>query len=75
MKEMSRSTSDVALFVLLLAFLIWVPMPFGSASDASQLPLVIPPLVICAAAAILRASRETTSRHNIWIGRYFPVFF
>jgi O-antigen ligase len=59
MKEMSRSTSDVALFVLLLAFLIWVPMPFGSASDASQLPLVIPPLVICAAAAILRASRET----------------
>jgi hypothetical protein len=59
MKEMSRNTLDAGLFVLLLAFLVWVPMPFGSASDASQLPLIIPPLVICAAAALLRASRET----------------
>ena len=58
MKEKSRNTSDVGLFVLLLAFLVWVPMPFGSASDASQLPLIISPLIICAAAALLRASRE-----------------
>ncbi|MDP9362309.1 MAG: O-antigen ligase family protein [Acidobacteriota bacterium] len=54
-----RNTLDLGLFVLLLAFLVWVPMPFGSASDASQLPLIIPPLVICGAAALLRATRET----------------
>ena len=59
MKEEVKNTSDLGLFVLLLAFLVWVPMPFGSASDASQLPLVISPLVICAAAALLRASRQT----------------
>ena len=58
MKEKPRNKTDVGLFVLLLAFLVWVPMPFGSASDASQLPLIIPPLLICAAAALLRASRE-----------------
>jgi O-Antigen ligase. len=53
-----RTGADVGLFVLLLAFLVWVPMPFGSASDGSQLPLIIPPLAICAAAALLRATRE-----------------
>jgi O-antigen ligase len=37
-------------------------MPFGSASDASQLPLIVSPLVICAAAALLRASNETPFR-------------
>jgi O-antigen ligase len=44
------------LFVCLLAFLAWVPMPFGSASDASQPFLIVPPLLICAAAAAQRAS-------------------
>ncbi len=57
MPESTRSGLDVVLFVLLLAFLVWVPMPFGSASDASQLPLIIPPLVICALATLLRATR------------------
>jgi O-antigen ligase len=53
-----RNAAESALFVCLLAFLIWVPMPFGSASDASQPFLILPPLLICAAAAALRASRE-----------------
>jgi hypothetical protein len=57
-----RSGLDLVLFVLLLAFLVWVPMPFGSASDASQLPLIIPPLLICALAAILRATRASPFR-------------
>jgi O-antigen ligase len=57
MPESTRSGLDLVLFVLLLAFLVWVPMPFGSASDASQLPLILPPLLICALAALLRVTR------------------
>jgi len=51
-----RNAAELTLFVCLLAFLAWVPMPFGSASDASQPFLIVPPLLICAAAAALRAS-------------------
>lgn len=58
MRETSRNPPDAGLFVLLLVFLVWVPMPFGSASDASQLPLVVSPLIICALAALLRAWHE-----------------
>ena len=57
-----RDRADLGLFLLLLAFLVWVPMPFGSASDASQLPLIVPPLLICAAAALLRMTREVRFR-------------
>jgi O-antigen ligase len=53
-----RKASDLWLFVLLLAYLVWVPMPFGSASDESQLPLIIPPLLICAMTAFLYVRRE-----------------
>ena len=51
-----QKAAERTLFVCLLAFLAWVPMPFGSASDASQPFLILPPLFICAAAAALRAS-------------------
>ena len=37
-----------------MAFLVWVPMPFGSASDASQPALILPPLTICCFALLLR---------------------
>jgi O-antigen ligase len=57
-----RKGTDLTLFLLLVAYLVWVPMPFGSASDASQLPLVVPPLLICAAALLLRASSGTPLR-------------
>jgi O-antigen ligase len=53
-----RKGADLGLFVLLLVYLVWVPMPFGSATDSSQLPLIVPPLVICALAALLQASKE-----------------
>src|ERR1700686_1298626 len=62
MPESTRRGLDLALFVLLLGFLVWVPMPFGSASDASQLPLIIPPLIICALATLLRATRASPFR-------------
>ena len=51
-----RNALELALFAALLAFLVWVPMPFGSASDASQPALILPPLLICCAAALLRAA-------------------
>jgi len=57
-----RKGTDLTLFLLLVAYLVWVPMPFGSASDASQLPLVVPPLLICAAVLLLRASSGTQFR-------------
>jgi O-antigen ligase len=65
-----RNTVELALFAALLAFLVWVPMPFGSASDASQTALILPPLLICCAAALLRAARKRpwpmTRAGRIW---------
>ena len=40
-----RNAVALALFAGLLAYLVWVPMPFGSASDASQPALIFPPLL------------------------------
>jgi O-antigen ligase len=55
-----RNAAELALFAALLAFLVWVPMPFGSASDASQPALILPPLVICCFAAMLRLGQRLT---------------
>src|ERR1700752_1792969 len=46
------SVAEIICFVLLLAYLVWVPLPFGSASDDALTPLVVPPLLLGAAAAI-----------------------
>jgi len=66
-----RNAAEITLFVCLLAFLAWVPMPFGSASDASQPFLILPPLLICAGAALLRSSSKRpfipTRPARIWI--------
>ena len=55
---------------LLLAYLVWVPLPFGSNVDAAFLPLVVPPLVLCAAAALLRVrdgeSLRFTRAYRTW---------
>ncbi len=53
-----RKVAEVGLLLSLMAFLVWVPMPFGSASDESQPMLIIPPLLICAGAAFLRSMRQ-----------------
>src|SRR5690349_5361972 len=47
------STGEVLCLAALLVWLVWVPLPFGSASDDAQTAFVIPPLVICAVAALL----------------------
>src|SRR4051812_45420939 len=66
-----RNAAHLGLFALLLAFLIWVPLPFGSASDASQPLLIIPALLICAAAALLRSAGPSpfvqTRPGRLWI--------
>jgi O-antigen ligase len=51
-----RNAIELALFAALLAFLVWVPMPFGSASDASQPALILPALLIGSGAALLRVT-------------------
>jgi O-antigen ligase len=65
-----RKAGELALFAGLVAFLVWVPMPFGSASDASQPALILPPLLICCAAALLHAAGKRpltmTRAGRIW---------
>src|ERR1041385_1090880 len=65
-----ETVAEIACLVLLLGYLMWVPLPFGSASDAALTPLVVPPLLLCAASSVLSrrdlAIRDT--RHaRLWI--------
>lgn len=39
---------------LFLAWLFWIPLPFGSVVAGARLPLIVPPIALCAAAAALR---------------------
>jgi hypothetical protein len=50
-----RSLAELACRGLLLAYLCWLPMPFGSVTDRAQLPLVLGALGICALAAFARS--------------------
>src|ERR1043165_1940424 len=49
-----RSLAELACRGLLLAYLCWLPLPFGSVTERAQAPLVIGALVICALAAFAR---------------------
>lgn len=64
------TTVEVVCAALLLAYLIWVPLPFGSNVDAAFVPLVVPPLVLCAAAAVARvrdgASLRFSRAYRTW---------
>src|ERR1051326_7550774 len=51
-----RSVAELVCRGLLLAWLCWLPLPFGSVTERAQLPLVVGALVICAMAALARAS-------------------
>src|SRR5438270_4510991 len=55
---------EVVSAALLLVYLVWVPLPFGSNVDAAFVPLVVPPLVLCAAAALLRARDGASLRFS-----------
>jgi O-antigen ligase len=61
---------------ILLAWLAWLPLPFGSIVPRALLPLIAVPLLICAIAAVMRllGTRERTSAARptrawmIWAG-------
>src|SRR5438132_329833 len=65
-----RSAFELACRGLLLAYLCWLPMPFGSVTERAQLPLVVVALAICAAAAFARITRdaplEFTRPFRLW---------
>jgi putative inorganic carbon (HCO3(-)) transporter len=48
--------SEQACIALLCAWLVWLPLPFGSNVAWARLPLVAIPLFCCAAACVLRVS-------------------
>jgi O-antigen ligase len=61
---------ELVALALLFAFLLWVPLPFGSTPDPFQLPFVAGALFVCLAATLsmlLSASRLTLSAaHRAW---------
>src|SRR5512141_3042574 len=58
----SGTAAEMTIVALLLAYLFWVPLPFGSTIDSAQTALVIPPLLICALAALTRSFTLRRSR-------------
>jgi putative inorganic carbon (HCO3(-)) transporter len=67
---MQSRLAERACVLALLAYLVWLPMPFGSVVDAAQPPLILAPLIICAAAALLRSRATNVARptapYRIW---------
>ena len=56
--------AERACIALLAVYLIWLPLPFGSIIDAAFVPLILPPILICALAACLRSRMPpNTSLH------------
>jgi hypothetical protein len=56
--------------LLLLAYVLWVPLPFGSVVDAAQAPLILPPLLLCAVAAAIRAMNVARVETARWPAAY-----
>jgi len=62
-----RSAAELACRALLLLYLCWLPLPFGSVTELAQVPLVLGALTICALAALARRSAgEATSAFRLW---------
>lgn len=56
--------AERACLALLLVYLFWLPLPFGSVIDESRLPLVLTPLLLCFAASLL-AARDPATSHSM----------
>jgi O-Antigen ligase len=64
-----RIAAERVCVALLLAYLAWLPMPFGSVIDRAFLPLVIPPIALCAVASFLRVDdrrSRLSDTYRIW---------
>jgi hypothetical protein len=72
-----QTVAEIACLTLLLGYLIWVPLPFGSASDAAFTPLVLPPLLLCAMAGVVSRRDGIPTRHGrLWtIGGGLSIAF
>jgi len=59
---------EEALTALLLLWLLFLPLPFGSVIDGVQPMLILPPMILCAAAALLRLRQPAviTRPLRIW---------
>jgi O-antigen ligase len=62
--EFRNRAAEGALLVLFLAWLIWLPMPFGSVIARARLPLIAVPLALCSMAALLRLFRGSEAAHT-----------
>jgi hypothetical protein len=62
--------AERACVALFLAYLVWLPLPFGSAIASAYVPLVAPPLLLAAAAAGLCARRPgefvASGAYRVW---------
>lgn len=56
-----------ALVVVFLAWLIWLPLPFGSVIEKARTPLIVVPLALCAIAAIVRQESSPVNAWRIWM--------
>src|SRR3954447_22772556 len=66
-----RAAAELVCRGLLLSYLCWLPLPFGSVTERAQLPLVAGALVICAMAAAARGvipSRPSDSLRSLEAG-------
>lgn len=54
---------ELACLTILFAWLVWLPLPFGSVVERARLPLIAVPLALCAATALIRlyATRDRTN--------------
>ena len=41
-----ETVAEIACLIGLLGYLVWVPLPFGSASDSALTAFVVPPLLL-----------------------------
>lgn len=63
--EVRSRAVEGALLVVFLAWLIWLPMPFGSVIERARMPLIAVPLALCALAALL-APRQQSKAWRTW---------
>lgn len=55
--EFRNRAAEGALLVVFLAWLVWLPMPFGSVIERARMPLIAVPLALCAIVSLLRLIR------------------
>jgi O-antigen ligase len=74
MQRRARVVGERLGVALLIAWLIWLPMPFGSVVEGARLPLVLVPLLLCGAAALLRVAALRERGSGIQPTRPFVIW-